>query len=54
LEGPLVGAQAALYFSNLFLKNEGTIHFVFGGQFYVSQTGSKDGLRSTSADFFIK
>jgi hypothetical protein len=40
--------------SNLFLKNEGTIHFVFGGQFDVSQMGSEDGLRTTSADFLIK
>jgi hypothetical protein len=36
------------------LENEGDIDFMFGGLFGISQMGSKDGLRSTRADFFMK
>ncbi len=35
------------------LKNAGTVHFMFGGQFGISQTGSEDGLRSFVADLFL-
>jgi hypothetical protein len=40
--------------SNRSPKNAGTMSFLFGGQFYVSKTGSEDGLRSTLVDFFHK
>jgi hypothetical protein len=35
-------------------KNAGTIHFMSGRRFGVSQSGSEDGLRGTLSDFFIK
>jgi hypothetical protein len=49
-----VCANRHIFQTNQSPKNVGTIHFMFGGRFGVSQKGEEYGSRKTSANFFYQ